>query len=734
MMALYKSNEQEIDTRVADLLKQMTLEEKVGQMVLLRADNEEFQDNLEKWHVGSYFHIPEKDFTSLQDRAANTRLGIPLLFAVDAIHGHCFENNATVFPTQLALSSSWDESLLEDVAHITAKETRATGIHWTFSPVLCLGRDTRWGRVGETFGEDPHLSAALSLSMIKAYQGEDLSSDDSILACAKHYVGYGDALGGRDSYEATLSKRQLLSLFLPPFEKAVKETNVGTLMAGYHSIDGRPCSANKWLMQDIAKDTWKMDGFIVTDYDNIGAMHSSQKVSSDLKEAAYMGIVAGNDMIMNTPSFYEHAIELVREGRIEESRIDDSVARILRYKFKLGLFDGKAHVDLEKRNLVIGQEDHWQKALEASRKSVTLLKNNNVLPLNSAALNNLLVVGSNADDKVAQLGDWSFGPDSTRLDFHDQETVTLLQALQSKGAAENVNVNYVRGATCGDDAFDEIAEAIAAAQQADAIIACVGDTLVENGEFHDRAKLDLTGKQSALLEAMKATGKPLIVVYMASKPLAISWIKDNADALVCGFNPGAKGGIALTEALFGDFNPSGKLSITFPQSVGQLPVHYNSYAGWHASFCDSLKEERYIDQPKEPVFSFGYGLSYTEFAYSDLTLLTPVLTLTSSDNNTLRVSVTVTNTGQQAGTEIVQLYINDIFSSVTTPIMELKDFKRVELAAGESQQVTFELDLQSFSLVNTELERIVEAGEFEVMVGSSSRRDDLLTTTFKVEA
>jgi len=731
-----KASEARIDARVTQLLEQMTLAEKVGQMMQLSAVNEEFTSRLEEWHVGSYFHSDAATCESLQRQALKTRLGIPILFAEDAIHGHCFEENATVFPTQLGMSCARDESLLADVGRITAREARSCGVHWTFSPVLCLGRDTRWGRINETFGEDPHLSGALSMALIKAYQGDDLSNDDAVMACAKHFVGYGDALGGRDSYEASISKRQLLSMFLPPFEKAVKETGVATLMAGYHSIDGQPCSANKWLLEDVAKKDWEMDGFVVTDYNNIGALHNMQNVASDLKEATYIGLQAGNDMIMNTPGFFEHALALVEEGRIKESRIDESVVRILRYKFKLGLFDGKAVVDYDKRASVLGQKEHWQVALEASRKSITLLKNKDVLPLDVTATSKLLVVGPNADDRVAQLGDWSLGPNSKQLHLHQGETVTLLQALKSEALHKNFAVDYVRGATCSDDSFDEIEAACKAAEHAEVIIACVGDTLTENGEFHDRADLELSGKQKALLEAMKATGKKLVVVYMASKPLAISWIKANADALICAFNPGAKGGTALAEVLLGDYNPSGKLTISFPHSVGQLPVYYNKYSGWHSSLCENLGgEERYIDQPQDPVFSFGYGLSFTKFCYSDLIINTPVLTLGDAEKDKkLSVSVTVTNVGSRAGTEIIQLYINDLVSSVTTPVMELKDFKRVDFKAGDSQRLTFELDLQLLSLVNADLERVIEAGEFEVMVGSSSRREDLLTATFTVES
>ncbi len=729
---LYKQAKAPIEDRVSDLLSRMTIEEKVGQMVQLAAKFEHDREKLEEWNIGSYLHCTEDMPNELQLRAEKTRLGIPLIFGIDAIHGHCFENDATVFPSQLAISCSWNPDLIKLMGEVTAREVRACGIHWTFSPVLCVARDLRWGRVNETFGEDPWLIGELARSLIQGYQGENFADDNSILACAKHFAGYGESVGGRDAYEAEVSKRKMLALFLPPFEKVVSEAKVASLMAGYQAIDGVPCSANRWLLHEVPREQWKMEGFIVTDWDNVGTLVSKQRITKNIKEATFLAIQAGNDMIMSTPKFYEAAVSLVKEGRIDETTIDSSVKRILRYKFKLGLFDKNRYVTAQQKEKIIGCIAHWQAALEASRQSITLLKNNNVLPLSNKNTRDILLVGPNADDIFAQLGDWSFGSNqagATNDDLHQKATKTIFNALLGYGQQHNINVNYIKGADCEDETFNEIELAVKAAKSSDVVIACVGDTLNQLGEFHDRADLSLSATQLKLLKAIKDSGKPLIVVFVASKPLSISWIKENADALLCCFNPGAKGGIAITEALFGQLNPSGKLTISFPHSAGQLPVYYNHYQGWHAANSPLLNgEERYIDLPKEPLFCFGEGLSYTQFEYSQLTIHNPIL----HSGETLRFSITLKNSGALDGVEIVQAYVNDLVSSVTTPVLNLRAFKRVFLQAGEQKIIDLEITFNDLALVNTNLEYVVEAGEFELFVGASSKRCDLLKTKFEV--
>jgi len=734
-MDAYKDSRLPADERAENLLAKMTLEEKVGQMMQLPANHPGNMDKLEEMNIGSYLHCTGDMMRELQERAEESRLGIPLIFGIDAIHGHCFDNAGTVFPTQLGVSCSWNRDLVRRMAGITAKEVRATGIHWTFSPVLCVGRDSRWGRIDETFGEDPWLIGELASEMCGGYQGDgNFASRETILACGKHFAGYAETHGGRDAYEADISRRNMLSLFLPPFEKIVKR-GCATLMAGYQSINGEPCSASPWLLRETAKEQWGLKGFIVTDWDNVGSLHTKQKVAADLKEAAYLAVMAGNDMIMTTPSFYEYTLELVREGRIDESLIDDSVRRILRSKFLLGLFDDLRHTPEELKTAVLGKPEHLDASLQASRESLVLLKNEGLLPIGSPKLRSvrkIALVGPNADDVVAQLGDWSFGSMQAGAaddSFHRDQTVTLLAGLRERAAREGIDVAFVKGADTVDASFDETAAAAAAAREADLTVACVGDTLSQHGEFHDRADLNLTGRQQALLEAVKETGTPLCAVLMASKPLTVPWLRENADALICAFNPGPGGGTALAEVLFGDLCPSGKLTISFPHHAGQQPVYYNRFAGWHSVNDEALKgEERYIDMPAEPLFAFGEGLSYTSFSYGNL----GVSHREVEAGQDLTVTVDVTNRGDREGTEIVQLYINDLYSSVTTPVKELRGFERINLKAGETRTVTLGLPFEDLSLVNRDLQRVVEPGEFEILAGGSSRDRDLLKTVIRV--
>jgi beta-glucosidase len=729
----YQNPELSVKERVDDLLARMTVEEKVGQMLQLPAHDQEHVDNLEAMNIGSYLHCTADQPQTLQARAAKTRLGIPLIFGIDAIHGHCFEDNATVFPTQLSASCSWDKELMVKMGRVTAFETRASGQHWTFSPVLCVGRDPRWGRVDETYGEDPWLIGELAAATIKGYQGDDFKSDHSILACAKHYVGYGETLGGRDSYEADTSRRKLLSLFLPPFEKAVKEANCATLMTGYQSIDGEPCTTNSWLLKTVAKENWGLEGFIVTDWNNVGSLHDKQGVAATLKEASYKAILGGNDMMMTTPEFYQSAIDLVNEGLIDISLIEDSVRRILEAKFKLGLFDENRFSTLERKQQM-GSAEAWKLSLEASRKSLVLLKNDGLLPLNGEQTKKVLVVGPNADDVIALLGDWSFGSmqaEAVNKYFHQDKTITPLAGLQTLGQQLGFDVEYVKGADCLDADFEQLAQAKEAAMQADVVIACVGDTLKQNGEFHDRANLDLSGYQNQLIDAVCEVGKPVIGVLVASKPLTIPKMVEQCDAIVSTFNAGCKGGQALAEMLFGLYNPSGKLTISFPHHVGQVPVYYNKYKGWHALLEAELdNQERYIDMPETPLFAFGEGLSYTNYEYSDLMVDNPSLTA----GEDLTFSVNITNTGSIDGVEIVQAYFNDLFSSVTTEIKNLRAYERVKLKAGESKRVKLRIKFDDLALINSALKRVVEPGGFELMVGASSKDQDLLKASFEVVA
>ncbi|PCK00767.1 MAG: glycosyl hydrolase [Alteromonadaceae bacterium] len=728
-------NHSDISTRVEQLLNKMTLEEKLGQLMQLAANDPKSLELLETYHVGSYLHVSPKVAEHLQLRAAKTRLGIPLIFGSDAIHGHCFENNTVVFPTQLAMACTWNKNLVRKMGEITAYEMRQCLLHWAFSPVLCVARDPRWGRCGETFGEDAWLCGELAAELMLGLQGDgsqEYVEPNHVLACAKHFVAYGEAIGARDAYEAGVTKRRLLETFLPPFEKLIKTHKLASLMVAYQAIDGVACSASSWLLNDICRDEWGFEGIVLTDWNNIGALHTIQNRASSYKEASKIGFESGNDVFMATPEAFEKTLELVTEGALDEGIIHRSAYRVLYRKFALGLFDQEAKLT-EGWQDKLGAPDSWHYSLQASRQSLVLLKNTaDLLPLDKCATNNILLVGPNADDVFAQLGDWSFGSKQalhTKDTLHKADTVNLKTALSLHCEAQALGFRYIKGADCIDSNFDEIALAREAAKSSDLIIACVGDTLDQHGEFHDRSDLTLSGKQQALLEAMKASGKTLIVVLLCSKPHAIPWVKDNADAVICAFNPGPKGGQAIKELVFGEISPEGRLPISFPYSTGQLPVYYNKYKGWHAFHSPQTEgQERYIDAPEAPLFAFGEGLSYTTIEYSELKLKNAAL----PHGQDLEFTVDIKNTGLRAGVEVVQVYLHDVYSSVTTPEKNLKAFERVELDASESKTILFTLPFDCLSLVNEALERVVEPGEFELMVGASSKDEDLLKVSFEV--
>ncbi len=709
--------------RVDSLLGRMTLAEKLGQLICLNA-----QDDLEKRvleeQLGTLCHVTVDRVPLALEMQERTRLRIPLLLGIDAIHGHCFHAGATVFPTQLALSSSWNPALLREVARVTAREMVATGIRWTYSPVLCLARDLRWGRTGETFGEDPFLLGELGAAMIEGYQGDDLAAPDSVAACPKHYTAYPAGEGGRDAAEARVSRRELLSTYLPPFERAV-HAGAATMMTAYHAIDGVPCVVNPWLLTDVLRRQWQWDGVSITDWHNVGQLLTYRPLCSDLREAALLALNAGEDILNGTDGLLAPLRELVESGRLDERVIDQACRRVLRLKFRLGLFDRPRTFDPERTRSVIACPEHRQAAAEAASQSIVLLKNAGVLPL-SAGLRRLAVVGPNRDDVAAQLGDWSVFPKCAGVERpHPPGHIgTILDGLRARcGAA--CEVRDAQGADLRDPATADLPAAVELARWAEAVVAVVGDGPHYFGEGRDRANLDLTGGQQALLEALRATGKPLIVVLVNSKPLSIPWVAEHADAIVEAWNPGMAGGAAVAAILFGDVNPCGKLTISFPHHVGQQPVYYNQLPGWHT--WHTVKDA-YVDLPAEPLFAFGFGLSYTTYAYSGLQLETPVL----REGETLRVSVEVTNTGARRGIEIVQLYIRDRIASVTTPVKALQAFARVELAPGETRRVTLDVPFERLALVDAALRRLVEPGEFEVMVGPSSRDRDLMKAAFRV--
>ncbi len=717
----YRNPALSVDERVNDLIGRMTLEEKVGQLMMWDARGEDLSF-INTRHAGSILHIVGAKTNRAMDLAAKDRLGIPLLIGEDGIHGHSFWKGATIFPTQLALAASWNPELIEKVGRVTAEEMAPTGIHWTFSPVLCLTRDLRWGRTGETFGEDPYLIGEFGAALIRGYQGKGLNDPTAVLATAKHYAGYSETQGGRDASEADISRRKLRSYFLPPFERAAR-SGAMTFMTGYQSMDGVPSTANRWLLTDVLKNEWGFRGVLVTDWDNAGRLVYEQKVAASYADAAIMALRAGNDIIMTTPKFYEGAIEAVRSGRLSESEIDGPVRRLLALKFRMGLFENPRRPDLTRAAAETARADHKEVNLTAARQSLVLLQNNGLLPLDPAKLKSIAVIGPNADDDLQQLGDWSLGssqhlPEEGK---HPREkTTTVLDGIRAL-ASSGATVRYERGCSIINDDLSSIPAAVAAANASDVIVAVVGDHLRFVGEEQSTATLELQGGQVALLDALEKTGKPMIVVLVNSKPLVLPASAKRAAAILEGFNSGMEGGRALAEALFGKLNPSGKLTISVPVHVGQQPVFYSQVRGQHGT--------RYADLTQEPLFPFGHGLSYTKYRYSNLKLGAPTL----GREQTATVSVDVENTGGREGDEIVQVYVTDVVTSVTWVNKALKGFARVHLAPGEKKTVQVNLPWEAFEIVDAEGRRVVEPGEFQIGVGPSSRDGDLLKASLQVQ-
>lgn len=760
-----------IAQRVSDLLGRMTLEEKVGQMMQLDARTGELDELIVKRHVGSILHTSPDDLVRAAQIVRNkTRLGIPLLVGDDCIHGYSFWPAATIFPSQLGMACSWDARKVEEAARITAEEVACTGVHWTFSPVLCIGRDTRWGRIDETFGEDPVLIGELASAMVKGYQKHaqagDAFAEDAILACAKHFAGYSYTQGGRDASEADLTKRALESWFLPPFERVAKE-GCATFMLGYEAIDGTPVTFNKWLLSDKLRGEWDYHGTLVTDWDNVGRAVWEQHIKPDYETASADAVKAGNDLIMTTPGFYEGAIDAVNGGMLDESLIDDAVARLLTLKFQLGLFENPRLPDRERISATIGTDAHMQANLELTRESIVLLRNNGALPLAAAgaeAPRRIAVVGPLADDAQNQLGDWAgnSGQVPWMPEGQPREMVTTVLDGVRELAPDGCDVVVARGANVVelvpdpegelfpdgqprpniavaaplDEALLDEAEVVA--RSADAVIAVVGDVVQLTGETCSTATLELLGGQNQLLERMvgvaRETHKPLIVVLISSKPQVLppcivgtnGVIVDESPteglgAFIWAANPGMQGGRAIAEIIFGMTEPSGRLPITFPRHAGQLPVFYNEIRGQHG--------DRYADLTQDPAFVFGEGLSYTTFAYGE-PRITNGAEFTAQD--AVHVEIDLTNTGARTGTEVVQLYISDVVTSYTWACKELKDFRRVTLEPGETARVAFDLPVSACTIVNGDAERIVEPGEFEVLIGHSSRYSDLHATIFNV--
>ena len=703
----------EVETRVERILSEMTLAEKIGQMNQVSAggDVAQYADALRKGQIGSILNEVDPAKINEFQRIAveESRLGIPLLVGRDVIHGF-----HTVFPIPLGLAATFDPALVEEGARVAAIEATAQGVRWTFSPMLDIARDPRWGRIAEGSGEDPYLDARMAEAMVHGYQGREADST-SMAACIKHFVGYGAAEGGRDYNSTFLTERQLRNTYLPPFEAAVK-AGAMTLMTSFNDNDGVPSTGNTFVVKDVLRGEWGFDGLVVTDWNSMGEM-INHGFGEDRKDVAEKAVNAGVDMDMMTYGFLSHLEELVKSGAVKEKTINQAVRNILRVKVMLGLFDNP-YVDVDAAAAVQYAPAHLASAQKTVEESAILLKNDGVLPLGKGL--RILVTGPLADAPHDQLGTWAF-------DGEKAHTVTPLKALQERFPGQ---VDYAPGLKFSREKRSSFADVVAAARRADVVLAFLGEEAILSGEAHSLADLNLQGSQSELLAALKTAGKPVVAVVMAGRPLTIERDLPNVNGLLYSFHPGTMGGPALANLLFGDVNPSGKTPITFLRTVGQAPLYYSHNMTGRPYNGETLLEDipleagqtslgntsHYLDYGAYPLFPFGYGLSYTSFAYSGIGLDKEAY----KADETLRVNFTLTNTGAFDGTEVAQVYIRDLVGSITRPVKELKAFERVSLKAGETRSLTIEIPVQELAFVGLDGEKKVEAGEFLLWVAGDS--------------
>ena len=705
----------EVERRVDQLLSRMTLAEKIGQMNQVSAGGEvaNYADALRKGQIGSILNEVDPGKVNEFQRICveESRLGIPLLVGRDVIHGF-----HTIFPIPLGLASTFDPALVEAGARVASVEATGQGVRWTFSPMLDIARDPRWGRIAEGSGEDTWLDARMAEAMVRGYQG-DLSDATSMAACIKHFAGYGAAEGGRDYNSTFLTERQLRNVYLPPFEAAVKAGAL-TLMTSFNDNDGVPSTGNVFLVKDVLRGEWGFDGLVVTDWNSMGEM-INHGFGVDRKDVARKSLEAGVDMDMMTYGYLSHLEELVHSGAVKESDIDQAVRNILRVKILLGLFENP-YVDVEAGQAVQYAPEHLEAARKTAEESAILLKNDGVLPLKADALRNILVTGPMADAPHEQLGTWAF-------DGQSAHTVTPLKALQERFPGKVTYVQGLKNSRSRRERFDDV---VAAARRADVVLVFLGEEAILSGEAHSLADLNLKGAQSELLAALKATGKPVVATVMAGRPLTIERDLPNCGALLYAFHPGTMGGPALVNLLCGDVNPSGKTPITFLRTVGQAPLYYSHnmtgrpYNG--ETLLDEIPEEAgqtslgntsyYLDYGAYPLFPFGYGLSYTTFAYSGIALDRE----TYGTEDTVQVSFTLANTGACAGTEVAQVYVRDLVGSITRPVKELKHFERVALGPGESRTLTVGIPVQDLAFVGLDGVKKVEPGEFQLWIAGDS--------------
>ena len=707
----------DVEQRVNALLAQMTLEEKLGQLQQLDGEGPgnfrpEHVEMVRKGLLGSTLNVRGAQRTNQLQRVAvnESRLKIPVLFGFDVIHGY-----RTIFPIPLAEASSWDPALAERSAAVAAQEANNVGLRWTFAPMVDIARDPRWGRITEGAGEDPFLGAAFARARVRGFQGNDYGAPDRILACVKHFVAYGAAEGGRDYNTTDLSENTLREIYLPPFKAAV-DAGVGTLMSSFNAINGIPASANAFTLTKVLRDEWKFDGFVVSDYTSVREL-INHGIAGNEEEAAAAALNAGVDMEMVSRSYNQFGPQLLKQNKLSNATIDEAVRRILRIKFRLGLFD-RPYTDEAREASALLRPESIRLAREIAGRSMVLLKNDReTLPLNKN-VSSIAVIGPLADDRRAPLGWWAG-------DGKEENTVTPLAGIKATVSAQT-KVGYAKGCDVTGDSTAGFQEAVDLAKASDVAIVFVGEIADMVGEAASRATLDLPGRQMELVQAVHAAGKPVVVVLVNGRPLSVGWIVNNAPAILESWMGGSQSGNAIADILFGDVNPGGKLPVTVPRAVGQVPIYYNHMNTGRPPEAQNRYTSKYYDLPWTPLFPFGYGLSYTTFKIANLQLSAPRIVATGK----LTVSVEVENTGRRAGDEVVQLYIRDLVASMTRPVKELKGFQRVSLQPGEKRRVEFVLGPEHLGFWNRDMRYVVEPGEFKVMVGSNSV--DVLEAKFNV--
>lgn len=710
--SLAQQTDPKIDAKVKTLLDKMTLEEKAGQLNQYSgreltgpqsAKKDDLANEIQNGWVGSMLNVKGvKGTREVQAMALKSRLGIPLIFGLDVIHGY-----QTTFPIPLAEAASWDLKAIKLSAHLAAKEAAASGIHWTFAPMVDIARDPRWGRVMEGAGEDPFLGSAIAIARVKGFQGDKLGQTDAIMACAKHFAAYGAAIAGRDYNAVEMSDHELWQTYLPPF-KAAAEAGVATFMNSFNTLNGIPATGNSYLQRDILKGKWQYSGFVVSDWNSIGEM-IRWGYAADAKDAALKAITAGSDMDMESSAYRKYLPELVKEGKVSIADIDEAVKRILYKKFELGLFDDPYKFsDAAREKKVLSDPQNRIEAKIMAEKSIVLLKNEQqTLPL---AKKTIALIGPLAKAKRDMAGSWNVNQDTASM-------VSLYEGLV-KATGKNSQLLYAQGGKVSGSTDQEIAEAVRTAEKADVIVLAVGETWDMSGESKSRAHLELPGDQVKLFLALKKTGKPVIVTIMAGRPLIFKEISEQADAILYTWWLGSEAGNAIADVIFGKYNPAAKLPMTFPRAMGQIPIFY-SHTNTGRPYTNQKSKQYlsvYIDEENTPRYPFGFGLSYTSFTYSDLKVDKDQI----AKSDSIQVSVTLTNTGKVAGEEVAQLYIWDKVASVVRPVKELKGFNKIMLAPGEKKEIHFVINKESLSFYNQKLEWIVEPGKFKLMIGASS--------------